>query len=169
MDLCTYLLNFPAQDDTIIVYKVWVVVVSSNQLHAHTQTHTNFQSFYKKTIDLVREWFLRQCTVESRYLKPTRDIEKVQAIGSSSYQELSPKDRKRKKEKRKKGKKGFTIFLISCFYSYSVVHGNIKFNFRFPSVFFFSELVILLFLKERKRRNTRDFPHVAPTDNCRRY
>lgn len=114
----------------------WSWLVEANCTHTPTKKK-NFQSFYKKTIDLVREWFLRQCTVESRYLKPTRDIEKVQAIGSSSYQELSPKDRKRKKEKRKKGKKGFTIFLISCFYSYSVVHGNIKFNFRFPSVFSF--------------------------------
>ena len=85
----------------------WLVLVEINC------TRKTFGHFDKKAIDLVCDWFLRRCTVCSRYLKPSRDIEKVQAIGSSSYQELRTKDRKIRK-------KGFTIFLLPRFHSYSV-------------------------------------------------
>lgn len=61
-------------------------------------TRKTFSHFDKK-IDLVCDWFLRRCTVCSRYLKPSRDIEKVQATRSSSYQELRTKDRKIRKRR----------------------------------------------------------------------
>ena len=48
-------------------------------------------------------------------------FKKVGVFGSSSYQGLRTKDRKKKKSL-------FTVFLLSCFYSYSVYFNQINYR-----------------------------------------
>ena len=96
MDLGTYLLK----KTTSLLKMAWLMYIRFEWLVLVeiNCTRKTFGHFDKRAIDLVCDWFLRRCTVRSRYLKPSRDIEKVQAIGSSSSQELRTKDRKIRKK-----------------------------------------------------------------------
>ena len=113
----------------------WLIFVEINC------TRKTFSHFDKKIIDLVCDWFLSRLPIW-RYLESSRNIEKIR---SSSYQELRTRDRKIRK------RRFYHIFtIVFLFIHIHTVYFAIKFDFRFPSDWYFSKLVTLLFPEERK-------------------
>lgn len=110
-------------------------------------TRKTFSHFDKK-IALVCDWFLRRCTVCSRYLKPSRDIEKVQATRSSSYQELRTKDRKIRK-RRFYHIPTFVFQFIQCTLQSNLISVSLP--------VFFSKLVRLLFFGRTEGQQNAKF------------
>lgn len=84
----------------------WSWLVEANCTHTPTKKK-NFQSFYKKTIDLVCDWFLRQCKVGSRHLNLQRTSKRFKLSGVKNKGPVKKERKKKTKKKKKRKRKRF--------------------------------------------------------------
>ena len=104
--------NSLAQDVINSIMFEWSWLVENN-----CTRRTSYFDFDKKTIDLVCDWSFMRCTVSSRHHEPSKGIERG-SIKSLWLWAITSREQRTEKIRRKK--KHFIIFLLSCFYSYSV-------------------------------------------------